>query len=923
MAGHRLCGGHALASFGRPTILLQSHHQVPLQNSSHRSTCSEIVKGSTHPRDVCRNLRYGEATRVARILGFARLHSSTSLVAEGQPAEKGCSKTPEEAALAALVAAQEAAVRSVKSAADTTLSQAWKAVVEVEHLLEAQRHLIRRAKRLQRSRAFFHVACDTQPLAKTALTAPSVQLVTDAACCLPSPVVAFFRELANGVAAQGVNLHTQQLLLLCEKLERMDCCTSSLKAAVLQRLIVRSSSLQPYEVALGLQVVALLMKPSEPREVLGVYGLRMEGAAATRDNHTDIQQMCLAAATQLLGILAHNKVFRRKLSVRMLVRTAEACRLLSRQAHSEPELQGSPAMFAAAVAAAASLGALQDSESGSIAASSNVGGGNSCRDHFVRVSAAHEDRLSLTACDRATMGSASCRLIKGAVESAAEKACAVPGGKVASQLIMAAWARRMRLSLAPRAAAVLLEEACARQQHEQGAAAHIDPAWGVESVRTAMTTATSKFLTQPTRLRLLKKLLLRLRQLHHRPLDLREGRHVRAREDSETEGPYEEMMGSDSEAPTSRVNPVALASICHSLAISCVTFSSPQLHSVFRLIQASFSVDDGGVASARGPRDQRLLEQPSCSLANAVHVIHQDFPQKVPGSGSSDTRDSTSGLPSRLQYPCDVAAFYGEWATVLWAGARLLKTVASSSPQDPVLFEGRLLLVGQLLPHLIERLCVAEPRNVGQIADALRLLLLVDAKTHGLTHESCMPLLLQQRLQPADKLLATVQALGRHLVQYIQAFGAVELLECLRLFLQLDLLHCLDAELEAKAFEVSSGAAAQKQIVMRGRLPLCATKHSEAMTVSAAGVLRSALPRLLTLTDPEYIDPRATFSFEGQSLQQNPKPQDTPLCGVYARSLLRSLMLKYPGEVLRLPKAIRQGVMRQCKDLKFVDPVES
>ncbi|KAL8442454.1 hypothetical protein Emed_007261 [Eimeria media] len=908
MRGHRFCGGQALGSFRPSSILPQSHHQVPLE-ICHNPACFKYNRGSSPLLQVYHHLRDRGPTRVARILGLARLHNSTSLITEEQAAETGCSTTPEESALTTLIEAQKAAVRPLESNGDTTLSQAWKALVEVEQLMEAQRHLIRNASRLQRSQRFSHAASATQTSAKTDLPSPSpIQSVTDAPPCLSPSEVASFRGVANGIAAQGGHLPTRQLLLFCEKLERMGCCTPSLKAAVLRRLISRSSSLQPYEVALGLQVVALLMRSSEPREVLEMYGLRMQDAAATRDSpDSHIQELCLAAATQLLDILAHNEVLRRRLSVRMLVRTAEACGLLCKQAQSQPNPKGSPATFAAAAAAAASLGALHDGEAASVAAAMTVGGGDSCPGHFVQVSAAHGDRLSLSSCDKAAMGSDSCELVEGAVQPDAEKACAVKEGKAGSQLLKAAWARRIRLSLAPRAAAVLLEEACARQQHGQGASAHADPTWGVESVRAAIATASSGFLTHPTRAKLLKKLLLRLPQLQHRPLNPKDNRQVRAREHSETESCYGEIVGSGSEAATPRVTPIVLASVCHSLATSGIPFSSRQITSIFQLIKVSFPVDDEGLAFGK---------ELSCSLANAVHGMHQASPQRVSGSRSS-------GLISCMQYTCDVAAFYGEWATVLWAGSRLLKTIASSAPQDPILFEGQQLLVELLLPGLIERLSVAEPRNVGQIADALRVLLLADAKMHALTQDPCMPLLLRQRLQPIDKLLTTLQALGRHLVEYSQAFGAVELLECLRLFVQLDLLYCLDVELGVKACEVPSSAEAQKHIV---KLAPSTKINSNAMTtVSAAGILRSALPRLLTLIDSECMQMRGTSSFEGQRQrhQQSSKLQTLSSCDVYARSLLRSLMLKYPNEVLRLPKAIRQGVMRHCQDLKLVDSFKS
>ncbi|KAL8272926.1 hypothetical protein Esti_003157 [Eimeria stiedai] len=909
MVGHRLCARKDLSCLGRFSLLLESHHHVPLRNVSRFSTSPSRFRGSAHPRKLHPILRYGGATPVFRTRDFAGLHALTSLVAEGQPVDTVGATTPEDATFAALAAAQEAAVLPLKSAANTTLSEAWKAVVEVGHLLEAQRRLLHCAKRLQRSQAFLCIASQTQSLLKTEPTAASFQSVTTAACCLPPTVLTSLREVANGVAAQCTDLPIRRLLLFCEKLERMDCCTPSLTAAVLQRLISRSAFLQPYEVALGLQVVALLMNPGGPREVLEVYGLRMQQAASTRNNHPEIQQMCLAAAAQLLDMLIHNEILRRKLSVRMLVRTAEACGRLFRQAQNEPEPHGSPTMFAAAAAGAASLGALQDGEGGSMAPSTAVGSGFSCLGFSVRVNARNGNRLTLTNCDGATMGSGSCRLIEGALQPATQKASALPEGKAAGRLLMAACARRIRLSLAPRAAALLLEEACARQQHEKAAAAHRDLAWGVESVRAAMATASSGSQTQPTRVRLLNKLLLRLRQLQRRPLDSREGRQVEAREKSETEDSYEEQVGCDTEASTLGVAPIALASVCHSLATSGITFSTRQLDFIFRLIQASLPVDDGGVASTTGLRNQQLVQHTICSLANEVHAVRQASSQAASGSGSSGTRNSPS-LPARLQYPCKFAAFYGEWTTVLWAGARLLKTVASPSAQDSILIGGHQLLAGQLLPRLVERLSVAEPRDVGQIADALRLLLLVDAKTHAFTQDSHMPLLLRQKLQPVDRLLAMLQALGRHLVQHSQTFGAVEILECLRLFVQLDLLYCLDVELEGKACKVPPSAGAQKQTMERGGPALFATKHS-AMVVSATGVLCSALPRLLTLVGHEFTVPRATSDFEGQSLQQNPKHYASPSRDVYARNLLRSLTLKYPGELLRLPKAIRRGVMKQ------------
>ncbi|KAL8437516.1 hypothetical protein ACSSS7_000860 [Eimeria intestinalis] len=836
-------------------------------------------------------------------------------MAERQIVETVCSTTPEEAAFATLTAAQEAAVRPLKSAGDSTISRAWKAVIEVGHLLEAQRQLIRHARRLQRSQA----SSQAQSLLQIAPTAAFTHSITNAACCLPPTVVASLREVANGVAAQGDELPTRQLILFCQKLERMDCCTPSLKAAVLQRLIGRCASLQPYEVALGLQVVALLMKSIGSRDVLDMYELRMQDAAATRDDPPDIHRLYLAAAAQLLNMVAQIEGFRGKLSVRMLVRTAEACALLFRQAQTQPEPQGSPTMFAAAAAAAASLGAFQDGEGGSKRASNTLERGSSCLDLSERGSAPYKNRLTLPNCDRATMSTALCKGAGGAVQPAAEKASAVHEPKAAGKLLKAAWAHRIRVSLAPRATALLLEEACARQQREKRAAPHVDPTWRVESVRAAMTTASSGFLTQPTRVRLLRKLLLRLGQLQHRPHDVREGKQVGAGEHSGNEGLYEEQVGSDSKKPTSRMAPVALASVCHSLATSGIGLSTRQLSLVFQLIQESLPFDGGGVLPARAPPNMRLVEQPSCSHVNAVHVVHQALPvERAAGGGSPDTGNLLSSFLTRPQYPCNVAAFYGEWTTVLWAGTQLLMTVASSSPKDPILFECYQLLIGQLLHRLVERLFVAEPRDVGQIADALRMLLLVDAKMHASTQDTRMPLLLRQRLQPVDKLLTTLQVLGRHMVQHSQAYGPVELLECLRLFVQLDLLYCLDVELEIKGCEVPPSAGEHEEAVERGWLALRATKHPEAVRVSAAGVLRSALPGLLLLFDPEYTDPKAASSFEGQSLQRNPKQHASPSCNGYARSLFQSLMLKYPEELLRLPKALRRGVLRQCKDLKRV-----
>lgn len=261
---------------------------------------------------------------------------------------------------------------------------------------------------------------------------------------------------------------------------------------------------------------------------------------------------------------------------------------------------------------------------------------------------------------------------------------------------------------------------------------------------------------------------------------------------------------------------------------------------------------------------------------------------------------------------CHAAGFYGEWCVIFWAGAKILKT-SNLPPCDAFIGASKRLLIDQLLAPLTANLPFAGPPDLGQMAEALRLLLLVDLKADAFEQKSASfpldswkPPLLRQSLLPASELVAVLQVIAKYLMLHSERLEAMELLCALRLFVQLDLLYCLDIETEAQKDNLAGVPGVHCVVASEEgglALPL----------VSVISFLRSALTRVLKAIK------KCKFNSHSASNSRLHVPKLAGACHreteatslqMFANSLLRSVTLKYPEEIQRLPQATRRRVIR-------------
>ncbi|KAL8426934.1 hypothetical protein Efla_006018 [Eimeria flavescens] len=812
-------------------------------------------------------------------------------------------------AFSALSAAQEAAVLRLRGppAADATLSQTWRVLAEVRRLHEMRRQVINRAKRLHRCEAALRLASNKSFTRGSGSALARIGVLDDAACYLPVTVALALRAAADRLSIQVDALPSRQLLLLCENLAKVDCCLPSLMTALLERLIAQASCLQAYDVALGLQVIVLLLRQSEHRhapaspaasaeELYKISQQKHEGqehedlyiseagtAAASVGPDLQLQQLCLVAATRLLEVLTSNADVRRSLSVRMAVRTAEACTRLAKHSWVQSKPPNLSANFAAAVVGGPSTGVPPRSREHSIRATSR-GCLESSNGSFAKI--AGEKRPSLADSISSSAEMATCEpAAAGIVQRAhAPKTVTVSNVDSAGQVLRAALALRIRQSLAPRAASLLLKEACAVQQHQEGRSTQCALHWTLDSVGAAMAAATSGGLTQATSARLLRQLFQRLRRsqlrkMHHQPVRFRQLEALATDEDQRALVAKGDKLGFGPHAATLGLTPVILASICHSLATSGFKLEKTQLSFLLSLIQASFKEDIGkeilpisDIKELPSDHPDGHIRGEDCTVSRSVS------PNMRWGIGSSRASPETSSQTSPPSYPCKVAAFYKEWCLVLWACAKLLKSAASYCPQENyAILKVQEWLIEDMLAKLVELLPVADPHDVGQIAAGLRLLLLVSIKRQAnikpsdpLFSNSQSPLVLRQSCYPVSKLLFVLQSIGKHLMQHSEDFGLLELLECLRLFVHLDLLHYLDIEWEAEPCREARDAQAHRQSEKRSFASRAQSDILDSSTtVCATSILHCSLTRLVSLMKPEHprevMHRRTSFGTQRQS----------------------------------------------------------
>lgn len=874
-------------------------------------------------------------------------------------------------------AAQEAAALRISQSFTGQLrpSELRAAVKDLRRLQGKRGQILRSAVRLQRLRS-----CAGLTKASRQIGGNTFAEITGR-CGLTPTVASSLRATADRIATGAGLIPTRQLLLLCDGLAQLGCCSPSLAAAALQRILVQASQLDACNVALGVQVAAVLLKhpasymhfdgtksaSDQPHEGIaphGVHGqleaaettpigrrrrsasprpaaavlpegVRRRFAAACTEEPQDrelevpavrddgaVERLGLLVATRLLSALGGNEALRKRLPIRICVRTAEACAQLAKQRSNKQEpLAHSPAAFSGAVTlpyyAATSLSLLQSCGMTGELEDFGTGqgrGGMPAPGMLPRDAPLATARHSAIDDRRPSYASPA-----GALQIPPSSAVAITDSGAAGKVAAAALRRRIQQSLAPSVVALLLSEAAARQ-HRGGAEPYGDDqdpqGWSGELLGVAMKAAATGVQVQSTR----KKLLLQLL------------RHLQ-RHSSNLPQPTEQFqqgMARDDRFITSQTFPVGttpvLASVCHSLASAGLSIRKPGLTFLIDAIRASLPAHIlTETATSWGPaiRSERSPGGRSSGCdGDPADAVGAFAPSRLADCISMDIQHAASSLPADASNASEIAAFYGEWCVILWAGAKLLKAAAGSlPPDDPVILATQRLLVKQLLAELIARLPVAEPPDVAQIAEALRLLLLIDMKMETSPYviaPGCFdprrPLILRQRLLPAHELLSTLQALARHFMQHTDRFGALEIIGFLRLFAQLDLLHYLDLEWVSGS-DAQDGAIEARKQCARQQHALSLPRESEATpAVSGAGVLRHALARICRLNNEQRLKMgRAESPHQHQQgLWDAPLHRAMPSLDVYAQSLLRSLALKYPEELQRLPQAVRRGLLKQA-----------
>lgn len=890
--------------------------------------------------------------------------------------------------LVAISAAQAATVLPLQGPGFDQLSpsQTRAVVSEIRRLHETRRQLIRRATRLQRVHSGFGVSTKGECFLKSCSNSGFVDALDRPYCSLPLTVISSLRATADRIAAIDDNVSIRQKLLFCHDLSKLGCCTLPLAASVLKQLLEKAFSLQLSDVALGVQVVASLLKQpglweiyqesTSSSSIIATHrrkralashdqlrladmtvGRRRRIAAAVhaadglaspacadqcchspksdvllqsrqlvvpagRDEEV-MQKLCLITVTRLLEILASSGSIRKKIPVQTCVRTADACAQMAKERPSTSEPPGSPATFVAALTTAShelslllgrydSIGRESGHYlTGGVTAASPKGKPWSVDATFATDEEAPSARRGRPP-DRTSR-------VAGVAQVSTVHVAGSDGG---AGVVMAALWRRIQQSLAPRVAVLLLREACSHKfssDSEQLLAGH---GWSGAWVGIAMSAAATGAPTQSTRRKLLLKLFRRLqtclfRVPQQQQLGACASGAMAAAGRLQTAASYDDQLVRNRPSEVG-IAPSSLAAVCRSLASSGVSIGEPELALLFGAICESLHTNantltsyDGLEEFIKSPPDEPDLE-PGSLAVDHTHLQHAS------SEHGSETSVAVSSKPASDCLSV-FSAFYKEWCIVLWAGAKILKaSVASLSPEESAVLAAKVVLVRQLLTELVARLPAAEPQDVAKICEALRLLLLLEGAeassrpTIAALRASWKPLLLRQRLLPANELTWMLQTLGRHFVQHSDCFESLEILEVLRLFVQLDLLYYLNIQAGARTKCANAmDMEAQGQCHGEKQVPCSGKEREVVQEVTHVGFLRCALLRLFELINSQRNDvalPARTCRY--QNIARDQMLQQCAVSSDFTLSVLRSVALRYPDDVQRLPSDVRRGVIR-------------
>ncbi|CDI80625.1 hypothetical protein, conserved [Eimeria acervulina] len=400
-----------------------------------------------------------------------------------------------------------------------------------------------------------------------------------------------------------------------------------------------------------------------------------------------------------------------------------------------------------------------------------------------------------------------------------------------------------------------------------------------------------------------------------------------------------------------QMSAASLAVICRSLAASGLSLDRGGLSFLLECIVASLSSSaslkgewsfrglfgsrEGGGSSKGSSKDSAAAAfsaaaaaaaTPLCSTAaahahSATGSCHADAATAAPATAASSCPAAAAAgavaAPAAAAVStafAEAVAAYGSWCTVFWAAAKVLKaSCVSVQPRDPLYLNLQKLLVQQLLLPLVATLAAAEPADAGQIAEGLRLLLLLDLKvaanasrSEGSWEARSCPLLLRQRLLQVEQLLQAVQAIASHFMQHHARFSKIEVLNVLRMLVQLDLLPYIDGTITLQGDEYSSKSnAASSRTAARG---------ASLSPISVSAFLRCALGQYLKLSrDQRFSAQSATGACSEQHrLRSGCELEASSSLDSFAQGLLLTVALKYPEDMQRLPKTLTKGVLKQA-----------
>ncbi|CDJ68899.1 hypothetical protein, conserved [Eimeria necatrix] len=790
---------------------------------------------------------------------------------------------------------------------------------------------------------------------------------------LTPTLAAALRAASDRIHPLVNDVPTRQLLLTCCNLAQRRCCPPSLGAAVLEQLLVQRTPLYAHEAALGVKLSALLLQqhsrptcsaditipleqadiaqpastteeqrgfrqrlvvrrrssffrspaaekcvssitfsPAPSRASLHFPPERLLLDAAVYEQRA-MQKLCLLVAVRLLKALLHNANLRKSLSVRTCVRTAEACALLATQRFQSETTVQTPETFAGAVSIGLSSAA--GPQLVRLTSGMNQTQNISLPEHVIlsgeSLASSAEGHLPGRALRECQLSFTS-PVVKSSVAAAANFDAAVA-------LAMAALWRCVQQSLAPRVATLLLSEAAARQQRDAGAeeTPQNEQGWTDGLLGAAMIASARVAQTCSTREKLLLQLLSHLqRSTCQRPnLQLLCLQTVPLHTTGEEAS--RDSLGSIlprlSSAAICRMSPSTLACVCRSLGSAGTRLSTRGIQFLFDAISSTFFVHNSRDASAHDDSFRFNSELQS------IHPNHEPYEIQAVAGGTGPRRNENGSIwpTSRahsyqaLPSTSGISAFYGNWCTVLWASAKILKASFSSfQGSDPSLRLQR-LLGRHVLAALLVNLAAAQPSSMAQVAEGLRLLLLLEMKaaTCNRLHEEAStelrkPLLLRQRLFRLHELVSILQTLASHFVQHHRAFGTLEVLILLRLFVQLDLLPSIGISLRARRTCLTAESTANGTFT---------TSQMEAKYTVFPGL---SVSRFLSCALGHQVNPknvRAPMPTIGECLRSQEKDvftgseqEASQSLELFTQSLLRAMALKYPEELQRLPKALHQ-----------------